>query len=58
MGFDTGITVYQRATDEKKWHQFLHVLYNKYKDSSRVKLRVNYDAEHDKFKALHEPILS
>ncbi|CAF1313694.1 unnamed protein product [Adineta steineri] len=56
MGFDTGITVYQRVTDENKWNQFLRALYNKYHDSPQVKLRVNYDIERDKFKALHEPI--
>lgn len=56
MGFHTGIIVYRRVTDESKWKEFLQVLYNKYKDSSQVKLRVNYDAEQDKFKPLHEPV--
>ncbi|CAF3432111.1 unnamed protein product [Rotaria socialis] len=54
MGFDSGITVYKRVIDEKRWLDFLHTLYDTYKSNSipYVEFYCNYDREKDQFKPL------
>ena len=56
MGFDAGITVYKRVTDEKKWVDFLRALYETYKSNSHpgVEFHCNYDGENNQFKPFGE----